>query len=58
MYRHEITNDGFVIVDNQSMTNLYNYDLTVIDIFNINVKITIKNLILSPLWQNNTEVVN
>ena len=31
MSRHEITNYGFVIVDNESITKPYNYDETVID---------------------------
>ena len=38
MSRHEITNYGFAIVDNLSMTKPYNYDLTVMDIFNITLK--------------------
>ena len=39
MSRHEITNYGFVIVDNKSMTKPYNYDQTVIDnFFNITVR--------------------
>ena len=59
MSRHEITYFGFVIVDNLSMTKPYNYDETVIDIFfNITVKTHVYNLILSPFWQNNSEVVN
>ena len=55
MSRHEITNYGFAIVDNLSMTKPYNYDLTVMDIFNITLKTHIQNLIVFPFWQNNLE---
>ena len=47
MSRYEITNYGFVIVDNQSIKKpVYN------------CKKHIENLSLSPFGQNNTEVVN